>query len=145
MSRAFLDSNVFLYASGDAHAYREPCRTIIDGLRRGEFRGECSTEVAQEAAHVRFRRTGDRRSARALGELIATACELHGFEPRDLSFALELFAGHERLSLRDAAHAATALNRGIELIVSADSDFDVLTDLTRLDPLDAATAARLRG
>jgi len=35
---------------------------------------------------------------------------------------------------RDAIHAATALENGIEIIVSYDRDFDKLEEIKRLDP-----------
>jgi predicted nucleic acid-binding protein len=39
------------------------------------------------------------------------------------------------LSPRNALHAATALNNGIETIVSADTDLDGLDGIRRLDPV----------
>ena len=41
------------------------------------------------------------------------------------------------LQMRDAIHAATALNRGIDLILSPDTGFDDVEGLERLDPMDA--------
>ena len=41
------------------------------------------------------------------------------------------------LRVRDAVHAATALRRGISIILSADHDFDDIAGLERLDPHDA--------
>ncbi len=71
------DTNVFIYAQGGPHPYREPCRAVL---------------------------------ARA----------------------------HERLSPRDAIHAAVVLTNGLEGIVSADRAFDGVPGLVRFDPADLA-------
>jgi uncharacterized protein len=62
---------------------------------------------------------------------------LHEFGEDDLRLALNLAATHPALRVRDAVHAATALRRGISVIVSPDRDFDGITGLERLDPHDA--------
>jgi predicted nucleic acid-binding protein len=67
---------------------------------------------------------------------------LHAVEPRDAVHAAELFAGSDRLSARDAVFAAVAIRHDLETILSADTDFDELPGLRRLDPADSVT---LRG
>jgi len=42
-----------------------------------------------------------------------------------------------RVSVRDLLHAAVAVASGIETILSADRDFDLLAGVRRLDPLAA--------
>jgi predicted nucleic acid-binding protein len=66
-------------------------------------------------------------------------CQLHDLTDRDLRLGLQLFRDAPRLHGRDALHAATALNRGIDIIVSPDSAFDTVQGLRRLDPIDAAS------
>jgi len=50
---------------------------------------------------------------------------------------------HPELPSRDALHAATALQRGMEVVVSADADFDMVLGLRRVDPLDRTAVATL--
>jgi len=38
----------------------------------------------------------------------------------------------------DAVHAATVLNNGLTHLISADSHFEVIEGITRVDPLKAA-------
>ncbi len=45
--------------------------------------------------------------------------------------------------MRDGIHAATALNHGIELVVSPDRAFDRVPGLRRVDPADAVATLRL--
>lgn len=48
MTRFFVDSNVFLYALGAEHRYREPCRRLIELADAGHLRPEASVELVQE-------------------------------------------------------------------------------------------------
>jgi hypothetical protein len=61
----------------------------------------------------------------------------------DVGLALSLFETHERLSVRDATLAAVALNRGVEIVLSADRDFDGVPGIERVDPRDAVAVASL--
>jgi predicted nucleic acid-binding protein len=54
-----------------------------------------------------------------------------------MSLGLKLFEESPELQVRDALHAATALNRGIRLVVTPDRAFDELLGLERVDPLVA--------
>jgi predicted nucleic acid-binding protein len=49
------------------------------------------------------------------------------------------------LDVADAVSAATALNRGIGAILSADRDFDAVPELERIDPADARAVEALLG
>mgnify|MGYP002633813073 CR=1 FL=1 len=46
----------------------------------------------------------------------------------------DLLTARPQLSPRDALHAATALNNGITVIVSVDTELDHIEGLARLDP-----------
>ncbi len=61
----------------------------------------------------------------------------------DLTAALDLYADHDRLDPLDALYVASALNRGIDAIVSADRAFDSIRGLERVDPLDFAAVRAL--
>jgi predicted nucleic acid-binding protein len=128
---------VFLYAVGSEHPYRAACREIVGLAASGALLGDASVELVQEFVHVRTRRLGDRRESTEAGREIGTLCRLHPLEPEDLMLGLELFEESTHLDLRDALHAATALNRGIGLIVSTDRAFDGVAGLERVDPLRA--------
>ncbi|MGI8944667.1 MAG: type II toxin-antitoxin system VapC family toxin [Thermoleophilaceae bacterium] len=146
MRRVFVDSNIFIYALGEEHRYRDPCRALVALLAGGEVAGETSTEVVQEVVHVRRRRTGDGADAVRRGrEILAWGLPLHDFTRADLELSLELLSAHTELPARDAVHAATARNRGIDLILSADGDFDALDLVERIDPAAPDAIGRLRG
>lgn len=140
LPRVLIDTAVFVYAVGVEHPYRQSCRQLVDALAQQRFEGEASVEAVQEFCHQRARRTGDRLEAARSARQVAALCALHEVSVEDLRTALELFATHERLRARDAVHAATALNRGIGVIISPDDAFEDVVGLQRLDPRDAAVA-----
>jgi predicted nucleic acid-binding protein len=145
VKRVLVDTNVILYALGGPHAYAEPCRRIVTLAGEGRLGMEAPVDLVQEILHHRARRLGNRRQAAAEAMAAATLCRLHAVEPQDASKAAELFADSTRLSARDAVFAAVAVRHGLEAILSADSDFDGLPGLRRLDPADSAAVAELTG
>jgi predicted nucleic acid-binding protein len=145
VKRVLLDTNVILYAIGGPHPYAEPCRRVvaIAGERRVEL--EAPVDIVQEILHHRTRRLDDRRQAAAEARAAVTLCRLHAVEPQDAEMAAELFAGSERLSARDAVFAAVAIRQGLDTILSADSDFDGVPGLRRLDPAEPTAMKELTG
>jgi predicted nucleic acid-binding protein len=143
VTRFLYDTAVFVYAVGKEHPYRDPCRGIVAAARDGLLAGEASVEVVHELAHVLVRRGGDRLNALRLAEAAAELARLHEFAPSDLPLTMSLLAGHGALDVRDAVFAATALNRGIPLILSPDRAFDDVPGLDRVDPAAPDALERL--
>lgn len=143
MTSFLYDTTVFLYAVGAEHPYREPCRRIVAWASEGALLGDASVELVHEFAHVRLRRTGDRAAALEDARAVPHLCRLHDLERRDLMRALQLLDGRRTAGVRDALFAATALNRDIQLVLSADHDFDAFGQLTRIDPADTSEVERL--
>ena len=143
MTRVLLDSNVILYAIGGEHPYAEPCRRIVALAGDGGVELEAPVDLVQEILHHRARRLGDRGKAAAEALAAARLCRLHAVEPQDATAAAELFAGSNSLSARDAVFAAVASRHGLDAILSADSDFDGLDNLRRIDPADSAAVTAL--
>lgn len=138
LGHVLLDSAVFIYAVGAEHAYQQPCRDLLTALATERYQGTASVLAVAEVLHQRARRTGDRGSARRVAGNIVDLCPLHEMTPADVMTGLRLYGIAPRLDARDALHAATAVNRGIPVIVSPDRAFDDVPDLQRLDPMDAA-------
>lgn len=143
MRRFLYDTNVFVYALGAAHWYREPCRAIVARQGEGALGGETTAVVVAELAHQRLRQSGDRAEAARRAREVTLICRTHEVAERDVELALDLYERSAALDAFDALLAAVALNRGIEAIVSADQGFDELADLERVDPLDAETVDAL--
>lgn len=134
MNRYLVDSNVFLYARGKDHYYREACRAVLAAAARRQVVLEASVEAVQEFAHVLLRRGVDRSSAIDEVHEVRSQCRLHSFDADVLAQAVSLLRAYDGLGVRDAVHAATAVNAGLSAIVSADQVFDTIDEVTRVDP-----------
>lgn len=134
----FVDANVLVYAAV-ASEYREPCLEILEAVAKGTAEGRISTAVFEEVWHIEL-------SGRA-GELGGLAKRTYTvFTPllpvTDEIVARALSLDAPRLGANDRIHVATALANGIDVIVTADADFDGVPGIRRIDPFDG-TARRL--
>lgn len=140
--RVYLDANIFVYAIGGDSPYREPCRRVIDAMRRRLIAGETSVTTLEEVLHHRRRRGDSDAVARA--REVATLCStVHSVDRRLALAALEIAEVHRRLDTADAIHVATARAHGLTSIMTGDRDFDCVGDVERLDPLDRSAMASL--
>lgn len=139
-----LDTTVLVYAVGDDHALRDPCRSVVSAIGDGRLSAATTVEVIQEFAHIRARRRG-RADAAALASQYATLlAPLVIIDAADLTSGLRLFREHERLGAFDAVLAAASLRRPhITGILSADRAFAEVPELTFIDPADPDLAELL--
>jgi len=144
LTRVYLDSNIVLYAIGEESRFRDPCRTLLQSVVNRDLVGETSVLTVQEVVHHRQRR-GDAAPAAHGRDVLAICAATHPLDDAIVQMALRLMDGRPRLRTADAIHASTALAHGIETIVSADDDFDVIAGLERVDPLDRDRLATLTG
>jgi predicted nucleic acid-binding protein len=134
-----VDANVIVYAAIPSH-YRGPCLEILAAVAAGKADGQISTAVFEEVWHLEL--SGRVGPIRGLAERAYRA-----FTPllpvTDDIVARALRLDGKRLGSNDRIHVATALANGIDTIVSADSDFDRVRVIQRIDPLDERAIARL--
>ena len=132
---AFIDTNIPIYASGREHPNKEPCARVLMMAAEHPLSFVTNVEVLQELMH-RYRASG--RWALGREVLQSFAEVMHGrIEPvseEDIHWAARLADRRPGVSARDLVHAAVMRRLGVERIISADTDFDRLPDVTRLDP-----------
>lgn len=138
MIRYLVDTNVFLYARGLDHPYRQPCRRVLDAVGRGQVRLDASTELVQEFVHILLRRGVIRGEAVDEADEVRRQCRVHPFDGQVLAVALGMIRQYMHLGARDAVHAATAVAIGVPQVLSADQVFDAVAEVERVDPLSAA-------
>lgn len=141
--RVLLDTAIFVYAVGGEHAYRDPCRSIVEQAGARAFTATITADLLQEFVHQRTRRGAPRGEAVRQAARIPAACAVLDVRLADATAALELFEHHPELDARDAIVAAVALGRGVRHILSPDRAFDVVGGLTRVDPRDRDGVAAL--
>ncbi len=134
----FLDTNIFMYAAGAPHPYKGPCVRILSDVESGALVAAINTEVFQEVlyrySHIKLADKG----VRLCREILNYSLTILPVTEADIRLAIDLFDSHREKGLgpRDAIHAATIQNNGISRLMSADADFEPLSFITRIDPLE---------
>jgi len=129
-----LDSNIPMYAAGQDHPYRIPCRRVLERIVAGELEAVTNVEVHQEILH-RYIAIGLAGKGREVSQ------DFQYLVPRvlpvtleEIGLARELSAKYPELPARDLIHLSVMLNHGIESVISADRHFDRVSEIHRLDP-----------
>lgn len=103
-------------------------------MEGGRVRLDASAELVQEFLHVLLRRGTQRLQALEETNEVRRQCRIAPSDDQVLTAALALIRKYPDLGVRDAVHAATAVVRGIDRILSADQVFDGLDEVVRVDP-----------
>jgi len=134
--RVFLDTNIFLYAAGQAHPQRDACARVLRRVARGALDATANSEVIQEILYVLVRRGRGEDGvalARHVAALFPDPLPVTG---EDMRRACDLIERYPKLPVRDAVHAATMLGNGLEQVISVDEDFDQVREIRRVAPDD---------
>jgi predicted nucleic acid-binding protein len=136
----FVDANVIVYSGVRDSPYRAPCLEIMAAITRGEVEGRTSTAVLEEVWHLEL--SG---RVRELDGLTASAYAILGpiLPVTDEAFRRALGLEAPALGANDRVHVATCLTHGIDLVVSADKEFDSVPEVRRVDPLDGPARTAL--
>ena len=136
-SVAFVDANIPIYAAGREHQYREPCVRIIRAIADNPAHFMTDAEVLQELVH-HYRRTNRWTIGREIFRRFETLLQgrIEPTHPEDVSRAARMAdAGHQSTT-RDLVHASVMRRYGTSLCISADTDFDRIPGVRRLDPME---------
>lgn len=131
-----IDTNVFVYAVGGPHPYRDPCRKVLSGIEAGHVEANVDTEVLQEVIYVYWLRKPVRVGLQYVDRLLVLFPSPLGVDKGVIEEARNVMASHPTLDPRDAVHAAVVITRGLEGIISTDRGYDALPGVTRFDPMD---------
>ncbi len=127
------DTTVLIYAVGEEHPLRAPCRRLLVAHGEGRVEGATTVEAIQEFAHIRARRRS-RSDAVDVARAFASSLTILEATPDDLDRGLGLFADHPGLGSFDAVLAAVAMGHRAEALVSADTGFAAIPGLRWIDP-----------
>jgi hypothetical protein len=129
-----VDANILMYAAGVEHLCKRPSVGLLASIAEGDTEAAIDTEVLQEVLH-RYRAIGrwsDGRRVYDAARRIFTVVLPITAEVTDR--ARLLLDRHPELSARDALHAAVVQIRDLEAICSYDRDFDMISDIRRIEP-----------
>lgn len=130
----FLDANIVMYAAGEEHPLRAPCRSALQRAVDRDAVLKTDSEVLQEILYRYFAiRKPD--VARLVYHAVLDLCsEVFPVSESHTSRALAILLAKDTLSTRDAVHVAIMENHGIDRILSTDRHFDSIAGITRIPP-----------
>ncbi|MEW6187840.1 MAG: type II toxin-antitoxin system VapC family toxin [Thermodesulfobacteriota bacterium] len=134
MAQYFIDTNIFIYAKGKDHPLKPGCIAWIKRIRDYDLTAVINTEIIQEILY-RFQSIKKLPDGILLSKEAIEICRIIlPVTQNDLTLALEILESNSRVQTRDAFHAATMINNGIQEILSADPHFDLIPGIRRIDP-----------
>lgn len=135
MTRVFVDTNVPMYAGGVPHPLRDGARRVVLAAADGQLDAVTDAEVLQEILY-RYLHTNEREKGFTIfdGFYRIMLGRVLPVEAVDAWAARDLAERYPRLSARDLVHLAVILRHQIDVIVSADTGFDDVPGLHRVDP-----------
>lgn len=139
-----LDTTVLIYAVGNEHPFRQPCRDLVAAIQSGDLRATTTPEVVQEFVHVRSRRRSRQDAVEVGADFADLLSPLLVVDEPALRAGLRIFADADRVGSFDAVLAAVALDRGAVALVSADGGFAAVKELRHVVPDHAGVAELLR-
>ena len=129
-----VDSNVFMYAGGSAHPYKEPSQKFLRQIAAGELDAAIDAEVLQEILH-RYRAINRWTEGTAVFEqAVQIIANVIPINRQTLIEAHALMKQYLKLTARDALHAAVYVLEDAEALCSFDRDFDQIDGLVRKEP-----------
>ncbi len=134
MKPIFVDTNIFIYASGDSHPYKAPSVVFLEKVASNQIKAVSNVEVLQEILHrycIIKEKTRGFRLIEKITELIPIILPVN---KSDVLKAKELLETYPQIEARDAIHTATMLNRDIKTICSYDKHYDQIKEIKRTEP-----------
>ena len=133
----FIDANVPIYAAGREHPYREPCIRVLAAVNDNPEAFVTDAEVFQEIMH-HYLRTERRDAGQVVVESFAAMMQgrVSPVTIDDVLAAGHLAKEHRGLSSRDLLHLAVMHRLGVTRVITADTDFDRVRGIIRVDPAD---------
>ena len=130
----FIDANLIMYSLGGPHPLRTPCKAVLGKIRAGSVFAVTNTEVLQEILYRYFSIQRQAVGELACTSLVEICAEVLPLTLQDTDRALDLLKRTPTLTSRDAVHAATMINNGIQEIYSTDPHFDLIPEIRRIPP-----------
>jgi len=137
----FIDTNIVMYAAGKEHPYKSACARIISSIADGTFHRDIGapvtdTEVFQEILY-RYALVGRWKSGILICKrFLELGLEILSFDSNEVENMIILAEAYKEKGIppRDLVHVAVMINHGIRKIVSVDSHFDLINEVTRVAP-----------
>lgn len=131
-----VDTNVFIYAFGGPHEYKEVCSRLVPELVSSRYEANIDTELLQEVLYRFWKRNRYREGLEVFDHLVVGFPDPIPITLRESKLARDILTAYPTIAPRDAIHAAVVVAHGLEGIITANGDFDRIPGITRFDPKD---------
>lgn len=131
-----VDTNVFIYAVGQAHRLRAPAQDLLRAADSGAVSISTTPYVVQEFAHVSETRRSRAEADELARDVARAGAPLLAAVEQDVPVALTLFTKHRRLDAFDCLLAAVAMRERVDGLISADHAFGGVPGLRWIDLAD---------
>ncbi|MBT3342117.1 MAG: type II toxin-antitoxin system VapC family toxin [Gemmatimonadetes bacterium] len=131
----FIDANIPMYAAGAPSSHKERCIQILSWVGEGRLAAATDAEVFQEILYRYFHIRRMDIGHIVFDSLRTVIEQVLPVSADCLWLARDLASRYPTVPPRDLLHVAIMVRHGIRQIVSADTDFDDIAEVERLDPL----------
>ena len=131
----FIDTNIPIYAAGRQHPYKQLASRVMALVDQRPQDFITDSEVLQEILHYYLmadRWSDGRTTMRTYVEMMRG--QIEPVYAEDVVLAAGLADNYPNVEARDLVHTAVMRRLGITRIISADTDFDRIDGIERLDP-----------
>ncbi|MEE8167833.1 MAG: type II toxin-antitoxin system VapC family toxin [Candidatus Hydrothermarchaeales archaeon] len=135
--RAFIDSNIFIYAAQAHPEFGEDCKRIIASIEKGEMAAVTSTLNISEVGEVLHRYAGRKASSKVLEFLLALPMEIEPVVKEHLIAAGEYFREYS-INYFDCIYLALMREKFIDSIITNDKHFEKVEGINVVTPTDAS-------
>lgn len=130
---AYIDSNIFIAPLIYEHSRRATdSKKILTAVEKGEFSAYTSTLTWDEVVWVVKRVLGNADSIQAGGKLADYPNLRFVSASEEIIRSAQRLLSEYRVGPRDAIHAASALSKPVNVLLSDDSDLDVIREVKRV-------------
>lgn len=135
MTLTFIDVNIPMYAAGALHPLREPSQQVIMAIATGQLDAVTDAEVFQEILY-RYIHIGEREKGFKVFDHFyrIMAGRILPIDDADVQQARTLAERYAALSPRDVIHLGVMRRHQLRDIITADTGFDAIEGIHRLDP-----------
>lgn len=132
----YIDTNIFIYSTNPSDSRYSNCKTILEKIIIGEIEALTSVETFEEINHYGQKNKVVRKTILLCQKLLTTNLNVVSFTDKLLLSYLKIAKRYSdsKVDSRDLIHVVSALKNDAEIIISADRDFDKITEIKRIDP-----------
>ncbi|OGD83056.1 hypothetical protein A3A54_00290 [Candidatus Curtissbacteria bacterium RIFCSPLOWO2_01_FULL_39_62] len=134
----YIDTNIFIYSTNPSDSRYSNCKTILEKIITGEIEALTSVETFEEIIHYGQKNKVVRKTILLCQKLLTTNLNIVSFTNKLLLSYLKIVKRYSdsKVDSRDLIHVVSALKNDAEIIISADRDFDKITEIKRIDPFE---------